>query len=171
MLMPILHTPAKEKVTKKGCLSGRLSCWAHVWPLPLLSRPLCSCAHHPRSGVVGVEVWLMSMAESFVYLDARCLFHGECFLFGFNVTCRFLWFHTKRSIHISLLWISLLSIFPIFSLLCFWAAIQEICPNLELLFPHKVDNQVHWSQFHPMRKFSLFSVCQGHSCSVAIARC
>ena len=161
----------KKKLQKRDALVGG----SHVGPMCDLH--LFSQGHSVHVPIIPGLGWLKwksgwcQWLSHFVYLDARCLFHGICFLFGFNVTCRFLWFHTKRSIHISLLWISLLSIFPFFPPLCFWAAIQEICPNLELLlFPHKVDNQVHWSQFHPVRKFSLFAVFQGHSCSVAIAR-
>ena len=136
----------------------------------LLSRPLCSCAYHPSSGVVEVEVWLMSMAQSFCPL--QCSLPLPWCMLSIWLQCDmqvFLVPHQEAHPHISImdtLVINLSNFFP----LCFWAAIQEIHPNLELpLFPHKVDNQVHWSQFHPMRKFSLFAVFQGHSCSVAIA--
>ena len=115
---------------------------------PMCDLHLCSQGHSVRVPIIPGLGWLKwksawcQWLSHFVYLDARRLFHGVRFLCGFSVTCRFLWFHTKRSIHISLLWISLLSIFPISSLLCS----HPICPNLELLlFPHKVDNQVHWS--------------------------
>ena len=155
------HPPSKKKkVTKNRCLSGRLSCWAHVW------LHLCSQGHSVHVPIIPALGWLKwksgwcQWLSHFVHFSARCLFHGVCSLFGFNVTCRFFWFHTKRPIHISLLWIPLLSIFPIFSLCASEQPSKKYILILSYFFFHTkwitkyIDHSfTQWENFHSLLSF------------------
>lgn len=135
---------------------------------------LCSQGHSVYAPIIPGLGWLKwksgwcQWLSHFVHSDARRLFHGVCFLCGFSVTCRFLWFHTKRSIRIltmDILVINLsnffLSVQPskkhVLILSCFFFHTKWITKYIDHSF-------TQW-------EFSLLVVFQGHSCSVAIARC